>query len=73
MDYREVENRLARNRDMLKERERDRLVKQVKQANKPQMINVVGGLKAFWHLFMKRNRKPRLDVQLKPQPQIEQS
>lgn len=73
MDYREVENRLARNRDMLKEREHDRLVKLVKQADKPQTINVVGGLKALWFLFTKRNRKPRLDVHLKPQPQIDHS
>ncbi len=71
MDYREMENRLARNRDMLKERENDRLAKLAVQSNKSQSINLVGGLKTLWQIFTKRNRKPRLDVQLKPQPQID--
>ncbi len=36
MDYREIENRLGRNREMIKQREHDRLVEVIRKANMPQ-------------------------------------
>jgi len=50
MDYRELENRMERNRDMIKEREYDRLImeaKKAQQANKPSRASLVASLRAF--------------------------
>ncbi len=36
MDYRDIENRMARNREMIKEREYERMTRAILEANQPQ-------------------------------------
>jgi hypothetical protein len=74
MDYRELENRMQRNRDLIKERAYGRLVKEAKKANKPQRPSRFVFLRAF--LLSLRPRKvepePQPHVELKPQRQLKQ-
>ena len=73
MDYRELENRLARNRDLIKERAYNRLVKEAKQAakaNRPQRRSWFATLRVML-LALKRGKiEPQPKVQLKPQQQL---
>ena len=71
MDYREVENRLARNRDMLKEREHDRLVKVALNTYEPHRTSRFVAL-WFWVLSL-RVRKPssQPDVCLQTRQQVD--
>lgn len=72
MDYREIENRLARNREMIIERQNDRLIEDLKNANKAQRKSKLAGLWALLASFRVRKSQPQPQVQLKPQRQFEQ-
>jgi hypothetical protein len=77
MDYRELENRMERNRDMIKERAYERLVQEAKKAkkiNKPQRKSWLSSLGAML-LSLRRAKvepEPQPQVQLKPRPQLKQ-
>jgi len=47
MDYRELENRMERNRDMIKEREYDRLIMEAKKAQQQALTPLAS---ARWRL-----------------------
>lgn len=53
MDYRELENRMERNRELVKERAYDRLIqdameaKKAQQASQPQRASLIASLRAF--------------------------
>jgi hypothetical protein len=66
MDYRELENRMERNRELIKQRAYDRLIEEAKKANTPQRANWLAGLRAFLTALMQRKAKPQLTVELKP-------
>jgi hypothetical protein len=73
MDYRELENRMERNRDMIKERAYNRLVKEAKKAakaNRPQRPSLFATLRMMV-LSLKRHKvEPQAQVHLKPQQQL---
>ena len=75
MDYRELENRMERNRDMIKERAYNRLVKEAKKAakaNRPQRPSLFATLRTMV-LSLKRHKvEPQAQVQLKPQQHLKQ-
>ena len=71
MDYREVENRMARHRDLIKERANDRLVVEAKKANKPEYISWFGSLRSLLLSLRRRRVKPQLGVQPQPLHQFE--
>ena len=62
MDYRELENRMQRNQDMIKARAYQRLVKEAKKANKQQRTSWFASLRSLLRSFMRRK------VELPPQP-----
>ena len=66
MDYRELENRMERNRELIKSRAYDRLIEEAKKANPPRRTNWFGGLRAFLTSIMQRKAKPQPTVELKP-------
>ena len=73
MDYRELENRMERNRDMIKERAYDRLVEEAKQAdkaNRPQRLSWFATLRTMVLSLKRRKVEPQPKVQLKPQQQL---
>ncbi len=72
MDYREVENRLARNQEMIKERQNDRIIEELKNADKAQRKNRLAGLWSAFAWFKGRKPQPQPHVQLKPQRPVEQ-
>lgn len=69
MDYRDIENRLVRNRQLLKERDHDRLVAQVTSAHNPARQSWIQQL-LTWGAFFKRLRatKPPLPRSAVEQP-----
>jgi hypothetical protein len=71
MDYREIENRLARNQEMIKERQNDRIIEDLKNADKAQRRNRLVGLWSLLASFRVRKPQPQPHVQLKPQRQVE--
>lgn len=75
MDYRELENRMERNRDMIKERAYNRLVKEAKKAakaNRPQRPSLFAVLRAMVLSLKRRKVEPQPQVQLKPQQHLKQ-
>ena len=72
MDYREIENRLARNQEMIKERQNDRIIEDLKNADKAQRKNRLAELWSLFASFRVRKPQPQPPVQLKPQRQVEQ-
>ena len=66
MDYRELENRMERNRAMLKERAYDRIIEEAKKANPPQGVNWFAGLRALLTSIVQRKAKSQPNVELKP-------
>jgi len=75
MDYRELENRMEHNRDMIKERAYSRLVKEAKKAakaNRPQRRSLFAILRSMVLSLKRRKTEPQPKVQLKPQQQLKQ-
>lgn len=74
MDYRELENRMQRNRDLIKERAYGRLVKEAKEANRSQRPSWFASLRTFLQSFKRRKiePQPQPQVELKPQRQLKQ-
>lgn len=72
MDYRELENRMAHNQDMIKERAYDRLVEEAKKANKSQVhrVSVFARLRTFFTSIKPAQVEPQPQVQLKPRHQL---
>ena len=66
MDYRELENRIQRNRDLIKERQYERVIEEAMKANQPQRVNLLAGLWAFVTSIMQRKPNPQAKVELKP-------
>lgn len=66
MDYRELENRMEHNRELIKQRAYDRLIEEAKKANAPKRMNWLVRLRAFLTSIMKRNAKPQSTVESKP-------
>lgn len=75
MDYRELENRMERNRDMIKERAYNRLVKEAKKAakaNRPQRPSWFAALRSMLSSLKRHKVEPQPQVQLKPQQHLKQ-
>lgn len=71
MDYREIENRLARNREMIKEREYARMTKAILDADKRQRPSVWVRLAAWWGSLKSPKAKPQPREPLTPQTRLE--
>lgn len=69
MDYRELENRMERNRELIKERAYDRVIEEAMKANAPQRTNWLGLGRSFLSMLMRRKPKtePQPQVQIKPE------
>ena len=66
MDYRELENRMARNQALIKERAYDRLIEEAKKANKPQRVSWFVSLRLFMVSLKRQKVEPLPQVQLEP-------
>lgn len=68
MDYRELENRMERNRELIKQRAYDRLIEEAKKADAPKRTNWLALGRSFLAMLMRRKPKsePQPQVQLKP-------
>ena len=71
MDYREVENRLARNREMLKEREHYRMTQAILDADKPQRISLWMRLAAWLGGSKSRKAEPQPCLPINAQTRLE--
>ncbi len=75
MDYRELENRMERNRDMIKDRAYDRLIQEAKKAekaNRPPRASWFASLRALFSPLKRPKVEPLPRVELKPRPQFKQ-
>ncbi len=72
MDYRELENRLERNRTLIKERAYDRIIEEAKKANPPKRTRWLVLGRSLLAALMRRKPKPQTQapVQIKPQRQL---
>jgi hypothetical protein len=72
MDYRELENRMARNQDMIKERAYDRLIEEAKKANVPQTkrMSLLARLRSFFTSVKPAQVEPEPQIQIKPRHQL---
>lgn len=70
MDYREIENRLARNREMIKERENERIAQAILAADKPPRSSLYARLWAWLGEFRQRPAQPQPRL-LNPQARLE--
>ncbi len=75
MDYRELENRMERNRELIKQRAYDRLIEEAKKANPPKRMHWLVLGRSFLAMIMRRKPKlePEPKVQLKPRSQAQTS
>ena len=70
MDYRELENRMEHNRDMIKERAYERLIeaaKEAERANRPPRKSLFAVLKSMFAAW----RQPKTEPQQQAQPQVQ--
>ena len=75
MDYRELENRMERNRDMIKDRAYERLIKEAKKAqkaNRPPRTSWFASLRALVSSLKGPKVEPQPRLELKPRPQFKQ-
>ena len=72
MDYRELENRLARNQELIKERQYARLVKEAQQANKPQRVSWFGVFRSIFGVLPRRKPQPQPRLHINPRQQVKQ-
>jgi len=72
MDYRELENRMERNRDMIKERAYERLIEEAKKANHPQgqRTSLLARLWLFFKSIKPAKVEVKPQVELKPRHQL---
>lgn len=71
MDYREIENKLARNREMIREREYARMTKAILEANRPQRQSLWSRL-GLWLTSLKwRKAAPRPRMPITSQTRLE--
>ena len=72
MDYRELENRMERNRDMIKERAYDRIIEEAKKANQSQVqrTSLLARLRSFFTSIKLRKVEMQSPVELKPQRRL---
>ena len=71
MDYRDIENRMARNREMIKEREYERMTKAILESNKPQLQSLGARLVLWLNSFKWRKAKPQPRMPLSTQTRLE--
>ncbi len=62
MDYRELANRMERNRDLIKERAHDRLVEEIIKANKPPHTSWFTSLRIMLLSLGRRKAEPQPQV-----------
>ena len=75
MDYRELENRMERNRDMIKERAYERLVEEAKKAekiNKPQRPSWFASLHSMLLALRGGKKEEQPHIPLKPRHQLKE-
>ncbi len=70
MDYRELENRMERNRALIKERAYDRIIEEAKKANAPKRTRWLVLGRSFLASLIRRKPQPQPQVQIKPQAQL---
>ncbi|MCA0456235.1 MAG: hypothetical protein LCI00_19810 [Chloroflexi bacterium] len=67
MDYREIENRLARNREMLTEREYARMTQAILEATKPCRPSLFARLRAWLGELRRQETQPQPCLPMNPQ------
>lgn len=72
MDYRELENRMARNQQMIKDRAYERVIEEAMKANQSQMshVSLSSWLRSLFAAFKGRKVEPQPQVELKARRQL---
>lgn len=71
MDYRDIENRMARNREMIKEREYERMTKAILEADQPQRQPLWTRLRLWMNSLTWRKAEPQPRLTMNAQPRLE--
>lgn len=71
MDYRDIENRMARNREMIKQRAYERKVKAILEANQPRRPSIWARLGLWLSSMRGRKTAPQPCVPMTPQTRLE--